>query len=293
MPHARLAESALSVKNILFATDFSRQSSLALTFALPITRKYGATIYAAHVVPEQIGLPVSAREGLQAIGVQRGNDTQESVEGLRAELSTIPHEILSRKGDVWTELSKIVETNKIDLIVTGTHGRSGVGKLLMGSVAEKIFRRASCPVLTVGPGVSREPDSVVDLHQILFATDLSTVSVAALPYAISLAEENSARLYILHVAEKPVEAAGEDTLRDRLGNLVPQGAKLTSEPKVIVEYGPPAERVLAVAEELAMDLIVMGVKRTPVHFEASPHLPLATAYKVVSQAICPVLTVRG
>jgi nucleotide-binding universal stress UspA family protein len=290
MPHARLAESTFSLKNILFATDFSRQSRLALTFALPITRKYGATIYAAHIVPEQIGLPVSAREGLRAIGVRRGNDTQES-EGLRAQLCTIPHEILSRKGDVWTELAKIVETSKIDLIVTGTHGRSGVGKLVMGSVAEKIFRRASCPVLTVGPGVCGAPD--VDLHQILFATDLSAVSVAALPYAISLAEENNARLYILHVAEKPVEAAGENALRDRLHTLVPQGAKLTSQPKVIVEYGPPAERVLAVAEELAMDLIVLGVKRTPVHFEASPRLPLATAYKVVSQAICPVLTVRG
>ncbi len=276
MPQARSAKSTFSLKNILFATDFSRQSSLALTYALPITRKYGATIYAAHVVPEQIGLPISARGGLHAIWVQRGNDTQESVASLRAEL--YPARNIIAKGD---------------LIVTGTHGRSGVGKLLMGSVAEKIFRRASCPVLTVGPGISGEPDSVVDLHQILFATDLSAVSVAALPYAISLAEENNARLYILHVSESPMKAANENALRERLRNLVPQGAKLTSQPKVIVEYGPPAERVLAVAEELAMDLIVLGVKRTPVHFEASPHLPLATAYKVVSQAICPVLTVRG
>jgi nucleotide-binding universal stress UspA family protein len=230
---------------------------------------------------------------LQVIGVQRGSDAQDAVASLTTQLCSIPHEILSRKGDVWTELSKIVETNKIDLIVAGTHGRSGVGKLLMGSVAEKIFRRASSPVLTVGPAVSGEPDSIVDLHEILFATDLSTVSMAALPYASALAEENEARLYILHVTEKPVEAVDEDALKDRLRNLVPKGAKLTSQPKVVVEYGPPAERILGVAEELAMDLIVLGVKRTPLHFEASPHLPLATAYKVVRQAVCPVLTVRG
>ena len=77
MPHAQLAQSTLSLKNILFATDFSRQSLLALTFASPITRKYRATVYAAQVVPEPISLPVSAREGLQAIGVQQGNETQE------------------------------------------------------------------------------------------------------------------------------------------------------------------------------------------------------------------------
>src|SRR6202049_4375045 len=88
-----------------------------------------------------------------------------------------------------------------------------------------------------GFGKSSQPTTGYNLHEILFATDLSAVSMAALPYAISLAEENNARLYILHVAEKPVEAAGENALRDRLGNLVPQGAKLTSQPKVIVEYG--------------------------------------------------------
>lgn len=204
----------------------------------------------------------------------------------------MPH-FIARKGDVWTKLSRIVETNRIDLIVAGTHGRSGVGKLLMGSVAGKIFRRASCPGLTVGPAVSGEPDTIIDMHEMLFATDFNAVSVAALPYANSLAQENNARLYILHVVENPVRAVDENALKDRLRDLIPKGAKLTSRPKVVVEYGPPAERILGVAEELAMDLIVLGVKRTPLHFEASPHLALSTAYKVVSQSICPVLTLRG
>src|SRR6202165_2369410 len=211
MPHVtgRSAEFTISLRNILFATDFSRQSALALTYALPITHKYGSKVYATHVMPEQIGLPASAREGLQAIGVQRASDTHDALASLRIQLSSIPHEILSRKGDIWTELSKIVETNKIDLIVAGTHGRSGVGKLLMGSVAEKIFRRASCPVFTVGPAVSGEPDSIVDLHEILFATTRIAASVAPLPYACALAQENNARLYILHVADKPLEAVDE------------------------------------------------------------------------------------
>jgi nucleotide-binding universal stress UspA family protein len=161
----------------------------------------------------------------------------------------------------------------------------------MGSVAETIFRHAPCPVLTVGPETSGEPDSIADLHEILFPTDFSAESLAALPYAISLAQQDDARLYLLNVAGK--SQRGETLLESQLRNLVPPGAKLFSEPKVYVETGPPAERVLELAEELGTDLIVLGVKSTPFAFEASAHLPQATAYKIVCHATCPVLTVRG
>jgi nucleotide-binding universal stress UspA family protein len=293
MPQTLSAQSSISLANILFATDFSRQSSLALKHALPIARKYGSKIYAAHVTREQIGLPAAAREGLQALGVQRRSDTQDDVASLRTELSSIPHEILSGKGHVWAELSKIVEANRIDLIVEGTHGRSVVGRFLKGSVAETIFRRASCPVLTVGPAVSGEPESIVNLHEILFATDFSEISMEALPYAISLAEENHARLYILHVVAKAPSDLEADRLKARLGRLVPEGASLTSRPKTVIEYGSPAERILNFSQELAMDLIVLGVKRAPMQLEVASHLPVGTAYTVVSLATCPVLTVRG
>jgi nucleotide-binding universal stress UspA family protein len=283
----------VSFNNILFATDFSPRSALALGYALAIARKHRSKIYVVHVLPEPPGLPASAREGLEAIGAQPRSDLTRNVDGLRETLATLPHEILCPSGDVWLELSKVVAAKEVGLIVAGTHGRSGVGKLLMGSVAEKIFRRAACPVLAVGPAVSGEAESIVDLHEILFATDLGAASMAALPYAIALAEESSARLYVLHVAEDPVKDADEKMLQERLRNLVPPGTKLASPPRVFVESGPPAERILAIAEELGMDLIVLGAKRSPVYFEATPHLPMATAYKVVSQAICPVLTVVG
>jgi nucleotide-binding universal stress UspA family protein len=293
-PHLALSvEPTVTPSNILFATDFSRQSAFVLEYVLAIARKWGSKVYAVHVMPEPVGLTTSTREGLRAVGVQPKSEIPVELEGLKKTLSTIPHEVLYPRGDIWFELSKIVEANKIDLIVAGTHGRGGVAKFLMGSVAEKIFRRASCPVLTVGPAVSGEPESVVDLHEVLFATDLSAVSMAALPYAISLAQENNARLYILHVMENPVTVGDENVLKERLRSFVPQEAKLTSPPKVIIEFGPPAQRILAVAEGLGVDLIVLGARRTPMYFEASGHLSLATAYSVVSQAICPVLTVGG
>jgi nucleotide-binding universal stress UspA family protein len=184
-----------------------------------------------------------------------------------------------------------VQREGVDLIVIGTHGRTGAGKLLMGSVAEAIFRQAPCPVLTVGPEVSGEPESVADLHEILVPVDFSPESLAALPYAISLAQHDDARLYLLHVAGR--NQRGETLLDTQLRNLIPRDPRLFCEPKVFVETGAPAEQILALAEELGTDLIVLGVKRTPSIFEATRHLPQATAYKVVSEASCPVLTVRG
>jgi nucleotide-binding universal stress UspA family protein len=92
------------------------------------------------------------------------------------------------------------------MLVLGTHGRSGVGKLLIGSVAEEVFRRAACPVLSIGPKVSQQPAGEIQFHNILFATDFSENSLAALPYAISLAEEDQAQLTLLYVIGQP--AAG-------------------------------------------------------------------------------------
>ena len=287
-----LAASPVLVSNILFATDFSHHSNLALPYAVSVARKYGAKIHALHVLPETLGVPVAVREGLHAIRTPKHEDDQ-GIASLATRLSGVPHEILSRKGDIWYEVAKVVDTGKIDLIVMGTHGRSGVGKVLMGSVAERVFRQALCPVLTVGPSVSGEPSSIADLHEILFATDFSPESLSALPYAISLAEEHDARLYLLHVAESPMDPEAEVLVKSRMRNLVPAAAKLSSLPRAFIEYGAPAERILAIAEELATDLIVLGVRRIPLNFEPSTHLPLATAYKIVNQAVCPVLTIRG
>ena len=105
---------------------------------------------------------------------------------------------------MWAEISKITGEEKIDLVVIGTHGRTGVGKFLMGSVAEKIFRHTPGRLLTVGPGLRRARERA-DMHTILFPTDFRAES-AALPYAISLAQTQNARLYLLHIGREPGQA---------------------------------------------------------------------------------------
>ena len=289
----QLPSARVSLENVLFATDFSKHSNEALPFVISIARKYGSTIFAAHVhsFAPLGGLPPTVE--LQALAAQAMKEARTSMEGLDVPLGGIPHEFLVRRGDIWDELSSIVETKGIDLIVVGTHGRAGASKLLMGSVAERIFRQAPCPVLTVGPNVSAEPGSIADIHTILYPTDFSTESMAAFPYAVSLAQEDQARLYLMHVLPEPADESQEASLRSRLRALVPPEAKLWCEPKVFVESGDPAEVILELAEELAVDLIVLGTKHVSRFAGTRTHLGMATAYKIVRQAICPVLSVRG
>ena len=289
----QVASQRVSLENILYATDLSRHSTEALPYALSIARKYGSTIFAVNVIslsPFQASSPTLA---LQAISSQAVREASEAMAKLEPQLQAIPHEVLIRKGDIWNELSAIIDNKGIDLVVVGTHGRTGVSKLLMGSVAEKIFRQAPCPVLTVGPNVSGEPDSIVDMRTILYPIDFTSKSFAAAPYAISLAQENGARLYLLHVTSSPVNAAVEASLTSRLRTLVPPEARLWCEPKPYVESGDAAQKILDFADELDADLIVLGTKQVARLVGAATHLGMAIAYKVVSQAVCPVLTVRG
>lgn len=286
-----IVKARISLQNILYATDFSRYSHSALPYARSIARKYGSRIVAVHVISLSPFTTSSPTQAWQAMVAQAVRESKEAMKGLEPQWKGIPHETLVRRGNIWTELSTIIGEKDINLIITGTHGRTGISKLLMGSVAETIFRHAPCPVLTIGPDISGEPDSFADIHIILYPTDFRPESLTAASYAISLAQENQARLYLLHVVESAASVEEEASLRNRLRSLVPPEAELSCAPKALVEFGTAAQKILDLAEELAVDLIVLGPKRTPI-VPGGTHLGVSTAYKVASQAICPVLTVR-
>jgi len=263
--------------NILFATDFSKQSNVALPFALSIAHKYGSKMIAAHVLapPPLRNFPTIE---VQALAAQALREAHDSTQELGRKLGAIPHETLLRKGEIWDELSCLAKEKNIDLIVLGTHGRAGVSKLMMGSVAERIFRQSKCPVLTVGPNVSAEPKSVADIHTILCPIDFTAESLAAFPYAVSLAQENQARLYLMHVVPNPIQHDEEAALISRLKALVPPEASLWCEPKSFVEYGDAAEKILEEAEEMGVDLIVLGIRPVSTLAGTRTHLGTATAY---------------
>ena len=289
------AKARITLKNILFATDFSPAANAAAPFATQIARSYGAKVFGVHVnqfndytavVPEAwAGMAEAAEE-----------ETMEDIQRLNEQLKSVEHEVIIAQGSVSEAISNVIEQKEIDLVVVGTRGRTGLGKALLGSVAEQILRQAACPVLTVGPHVTMELPRGEEMRGILYATDLSAEYATAAPYAVSLAQENQAQLTLLHVIENL--GAGElvapselvDAKMRKLRQLVPQEAELWCQPGCLVEQGEPAEKILTLARRLHANLIVLGAR--PAKGFAT-HLDTGTVHKVVSLANCPVLTVRG
>jgi nucleotide-binding universal stress UspA family protein len=286
----------VQLKNILFPTDFSSAANSALPYAAEIARRYGAKLYTVHVLPSNA---YAEFPETWPIFVERAmTEAKQQAGELLSHLKGVEAEGLVRSGDIWTVIEEIVEGCKIDLIVLGTHGRTGWGKVLLGSVAETIFRKALCPVITVGPHCSADPKRSVEFHQILFATNFSPESLVAAPYAVSLAQENQAKLTLLHVVEDPKSGLGNpDQLvppeLPMLCRIFPKDARLWCEPEFLVEEGIAAGKILQIATEKKADLIVLGVHPPRGPLQAETHLPMTTAHRVVSQAPCPVLTVRG
>jgi nucleotide-binding universal stress UspA family protein len=294
------AKTHVTLKNILYLTDFSEPSEAALPFALAIARGYDAKVHALHVLTPAFRVYAGAET---AVGAIEGEEESAQVEMQRVEgeLAGLPYETSVERGvGVWEILQRKLENEDIDLIVLGTHGRTGAQKFLLGSIAEEIFRRSPVPVLTIGPRVRGGQHSRAEFRRILFATDFSPEAMAAAPYAISLAQENQARLALLHVIpqreQHDKQPIGEFSVTDTLGklnDLVPDEAQLWCRPEAVVDYGAPGEQILEAADGLDADLIVLGVRDATGRLGAATHLERSTAHKVVAHAGCPVLTVRG
>ena len=301
----------ISLKNVLFATDFSQASEAALPYAAAINRRYGSQLHVVHTVspasyliPSAPGVPSTVESMHDAVLA----NARQRMETLASQLTPAPYHTYIREGEVWEGLSEMIRTHEIDLLVVGTHGRTGLEKLVLGSIAEEILRQAPCPVLTVGSKVSgraklpaaegegKHLNPVdISLRQIVYATDFSPESLAAAPYAASLAQEFQAKLTLLHVIEKFEDTDPRskpiDLALQRLESLVPNEASLWCSAKPSIQFGPPAERILQEALDSKADVIVLGVRSAAGHLGAATHLPWATAHKVIAHAHCPVLTI--
>ena len=286
----------ISLSNILVTTDFSKASRNALPFAAALARQYEAKIIVAHAVSPELHMSVP----LDPLPPDSDPAFLEA-EGKLAEFSlgnslgVRPAQMLLKRGDVWSVISDIIQKNKIDLVVTGTRGRQGLRKLVLGSDAEKIYRRATCPVLTIGPHVTQPSDTNWKLETILFPTDGSGTSLKALPYALSLAEENQAALIFLQLmpmVPTQYREADEVSTREAMRLMVPLEAEDWCKPEFVTRFEFPAEGILHFAEERHVNLIVMGVRKSG-DSAVPEHMPWPVASQVVAQAKCPVLTVRS
>jgi len=295
----------VAFKSILIATDFSEASLKAQRHAISIARHFHAKFYMAHIV-SSVGLNMAGADALELETKVTSREMAELERNLVQDgrLAGLSHEFIVRQGDICEELEDIIREHHVEIVVIGTQGRRGIEKLVMGSVAEKIFREADKLVLTVGP--HSKPDAPLEgsdgTRPFLFPTNFSEASKKALPHAISFCNHFGARLLLLHVAPAsrattPGSILGEQEiarreLLARLHGFLPSDVPLSVTPEFMVEFGDHGEQILNAARLRKADLIVMGLDHSR-HGRAVSHIPKTTTYRVVCQAPCSVLTVRN
>jgi nucleotide-binding universal stress UspA family protein len=305
-PETENRSTAISLENVLYATDFSAISESAFPYATAICRAFGSTLHIAHVFSDTTLMIMTAGAdniSYEALSDDALGSAQQKVDQIAARLGEIPNRTYVRHGGVWENLSEIAAENKIDLIVVGTHGRGGLGKLLLGSVAEDILRHAPCPVLTVGQGVcghaklpevygaSRElaPPELGPLH-ILYATNTTPERPRVAQVAVSLAAHFDARLTLMHVFDCAKQKCQPESVEEEIRKLhheVAKGITLQYQPDVLIDFGCPWKCIVKTATEREADLIVLGAQAV----DGTTHVPWSTVHRVVAHASCPVLTV--
>ena len=299
----------VNIKRILCPVDLSQFSRDALHHALALARWYEARVTVFHVYSDpQPVVPLTGMPGNVPLPplVQPVEITEEvrrfCAPSLRQSGQSV--DIVVSEGNPTKEIVKLGEQLPADLLVLGTHGRSGFERLFLGSVTEKVLRSTRVPALTVPPPVTQPGPALY--KTILCPLEFSDASTRALDYALSLAQEANARLILLHVIESLLGEAGaaemghltvaeydrylEEDAIARLKSAVPDQARVWSAPEERVTRGRAYREILKVAKDESVELIVMGVQG----MGALSRLVFgSTTHHVIREAGCPVLTIHG
>ncbi len=285
----------VTLKNVLLATDFSPAAENALRYAGELARHAKAKLYAVHVqAPPNYALPPQSWKGTTESTEFQARELKEKMGNSFPEVES---EVIVREGVPWRVLASLADEMRIDLIVLGTRGRTGIEKFLLGSQAEEILRHAPCPVLVAGPYSYWSEHGGKKVPEILYATGFGLAAHEGAAYAQSFAEDYQSHLTLLHVIAEPradefVNASQLVEASERkMRSLIPEPESLPKEPSFLVEQGPTAEKILEVAERIHADLIVLGARQADGFPGVATHLPISVAHKVIAEANCPVLAI--
>ena len=280
-----------SLKNILFATDFSEASMKAFPYAASLAKEFGASIFVCHIITPTSLVTAAPQSAPYFYEAEYEAATKELDNILHSpQLEGIKTKALVSSGILGDALLDEINKNNIDLIVAGTHGRTGFRRLLLGSAVESICRVATCPVLTVGPD---HPPSGINLNRVLVPTDLSEESMRSLPFVLRVANEYGAKVTVLHVLPEEIatnpdrQKLSEPVLKSMVHIFEPLLAPLKTE--FVIEAGETVETILKVAHEKSADMIVMGIRDA---FLPGVHVRTSVAYGLMATSECPVVSCR-
>ena len=292
----------LEIKLILCPIDFSEFSVRTYVYAQSLAEHYRSKLVLQHIVEEwrhpAASFAATASLYDEYLGLLRGN-AEEQLLGFVKNYTRVKlqPELIVDQGMAPDMILSFAQAHKSDLIVMGAHGRRGSDRLMLGSVTDRVMRRAPCPVTAVREpahdsiAADRERRHLHHLDRILACADFSKDSDLALNYAISAAAEYDAELTLLHVLEEvPRPSKMEEAIAvatEQLENLIPPERGKVLKIKPAVRIGKPYREIVQLAEEAQSDLVSMGVR-------GRGALDLAvygsTTYRVMQLGPCPVLT---
>ena len=294
------------LKRILCATDFSDFSNHAIPYGIALAREFKAKLYVSHVI--DLSSAAIYGEAVFALEEQQSRMTsyaQKEMTRLMGQ-ETLDWEPLITVGNPANEIARLAADKQVDIAIAASHGRSGLKRLILGSVTERLMRTLPCPLWVVRspePGFVTDASQAIQIKKILVGCDFSPDSSLAFEYGLSLAQEFQAELHLAHVVEPPLyedlikpSESGESfgrqlrkTMQEKLGAMVPEEAQTWCNPVTALLAGQPHEELVKYAVVNGMDLIVLGVRG---HSLVETLFVGSTTDRVLRNSPCPVLSVQ-
>ena len=274
----------LQIRNILVAYDLRDATLPALQYAALLAGRFAAKVTIAYA--DMSTYPIDLYEAAYA------PPTEVELEQIRRDIDKkartvfrdLPFEIVLESGSPVPSILRAARDGRADLIILGTHARTGIRRAFIGSVAEEVLHDATIPVLTIGPELRHELGTP---QRILCPMTFSDLSRESLVYAAQLAAAFAAELIVVHVVESVdrMKAAAEESLAKQ---WIPEEVQKLCTYRTVIAHGDIAERVLASADDFDADLLVIAAERKMFR-NTSVFGP--NAERFVRFANCPVLTI--
>ncbi len=288
---SRLGPVGLRFRSILVATDYSSASATAVKLAARLAKEFHARLYVLHAVePDLCAVDMAGPiPELQLVNLQTARENLHKYAERVPDLRTVKHKEIVFLGAPSDAIQSAGQVNSIDLLVVGSHGRQGLAKLTLGSVAEWAIRRLKYPVLVAGPMCNK---TYRPLKSIVLATDFSDEASRSVQYASSLAQDYNARLTVVnvmsHATNTEDQARSELSAMGKLRELLPNDCGEWCTLQYQVKTGDIAAAVVNSAQESNANLIVLGARhRSPL----ADHVPRTKLSAIIRGAHCPVLIV--
>ncbi len=285
----------IKIKKILCPVDFFAGSDNAVKYAALLAANYEARVKLLHVIEPiwaEYDYPINT--GDLQLSMKSVSDKELRKMAAKLEIIGLTVEREVRTGEIAGEIKQVIDRDKPELVVMGSHGRRAFERWLLGSVAERLIRQCPVPLLVV-PANQKKKTTALRLRRILVTTDFSEGSPEAINYAFSIAQENQSKITLLHVVPyRTVELGGQFNesimvgAKKELERLVPADAREWCDVQTRLETGEASRQIEQILEKERIDLLVMNI-----HGKGFLNRALlgSTAERVVRSAACPMLLI--